>query len=226
MRYPGGKNVEWRRVVNRIPPHRVYVEPFLGSGAVLRHKRAAERSIGLDTDPEAIGAVRAALGDRPDVELRCDDGIDYLDGLAARRPGPAVCVYADPPYLPETRTKRIQYGPHELTRDDHVRLLAIVRRLGCRVLLSGYPSELYAEALVGWRVYQFRAMTRGGVPRTECLWMNYPEPAELHDPSQIGETWREREKYRKQQRRWRDRLRRMGPLQRQALLAAIEEEGT
>ncbi|MGJ8626091.1 MAG: hypothetical protein ACSHXB_03935 [Sulfitobacter sp.] len=41
MTYPGGKNGggAYQRIINHMPPHRFYIEPFLGSGAVLRNKR-------------------------------------------------------------------------------------------------------------------------------------------------------------------------------------------
>jgi len=43
MRYDGGKGAmgcaQW--IINQIPPHRVYIEPFLGGGAVLRLKAPA-----------------------------------------------------------------------------------------------------------------------------------------------------------------------------------------
>ena len=45
MTYPGGKAGAgvWQRIINQMPPHRLYVEPFVGAGAVLRAKRPAER---------------------------------------------------------------------------------------------------------------------------------------------------------------------------------------
>lgn len=53
MAFPGGKNGDgiWQRIICQIPPHRVYCEPFLGSGAVMRRKRPAKLSIGIDLDP-------------------------------------------------------------------------------------------------------------------------------------------------------------------------------
>ena len=63
-------------------------------------------------------------------------------------------------------------------------------------------------------------MTRGG-HATEWLWMNYTEPAKLHDYRYLGDDYREREKIRRQQRRWTARLARMDRLQRLALMAAI-----
>lgn len=53
-------------------------------------------------------------------------------------------MYADPPYLLETRTSRRRYRC-EYTREDHERLLALLRELPAAVILSGYPSALYED---------------------------------------------------------------------------------
>ena len=43
-----------------MPPHRVYIEPFLGGAAILRRKRPAALNIGIDRDPEVIDAAARA----------------------------------------------------------------------------------------------------------------------------------------------------------------------
>ena len=60
--YPGGKAGSGvaQRIINRMPPHQVYIEPFLGGGAVLRYKRPAALNIGIDRDPEVIARWCAA----------------------------------------------------------------------------------------------------------------------------------------------------------------------
>ena len=57
MRYPGGKGISgvYQRLINEIPPHRVYIEPYLGGGALMRYKLPAEINIGLDVDPAVTG---------------------------------------------------------------------------------------------------------------------------------------------------------------------------
>jgi hypothetical protein len=81
---------------------------------------------------------------------------------------------------------------------------------------------MYAKALKGWHVYTFQAATRGR-PAAEWVWCNYPRPVELHDYRFLGDNFREREKIKRQQKRWKARLERMTPLQRQALLSVLHE---
>ena len=59
MSYPGGKNGSGvhQRIINLIPPHRVYIEGCVGSGAILRTKRPASASYAIDLDPAAIGTL-------------------------------------------------------------------------------------------------------------------------------------------------------------------------
>jgi hypothetical protein len=217
MRYPGGKNADgvYQFIINQIPPHDEYIELFGGSAAVLRFKLPADRSYVCELSPGAI----AALGDvvlPPATIIKKCDGICWL---AYHRCSQRTFIYADPPYLPETRSKRRIYE-HEMTFDDHVTLLELLANESCMVALSGYASPLYSEMLGGWRVLEYRVMTRGG-PRIECLWMNYPEPSELHDYRYLGENFRQRERIRRQQRTWSRRLAVMDRLQRLALMSVL-----
>jgi site-specific DNA-adenine methylase len=43
LSYPGGKGGAgvYQAIINQMPPHEVYIEPFLGAGSVLRTKRPA-----------------------------------------------------------------------------------------------------------------------------------------------------------------------------------------
>jgi hypothetical protein len=301
--YPGGKNAAgtYQRIINLMPPHEVYIEPFLGGGALMRLKRPAKENIGLDLVPSVISAWRARLagtdgareapelaiaaelagngdshrrrslktamvataaetsderslhgetGDgrstiagnsdgippsepailpaassdptRVDVtsfHFECQDGIKFL---AVHRFNGSELVYCDPPYLLSTRGNRRIYR-YELSDRQHRRLLKIIKRLPCMVMISGYWSEMYAEALKDWNSIHFEAMTRGGRKATEWLWFNFPEPVALHDYRFLGKNFRERERIKRKKLRWVNRLQRMPLLERRALLSAITD---
>lgn len=255
LKYPGAK---WRMadwIVDKIPDHESYLEPFFGSGAVFFNKKPAR----IETINDIDGAVTRffrVCRDRPDdlayavsmtpwsreefdrAEIRDDlhDDIEfarqfmvrcwmsfgsrlyvktgwrYSTGSKAKggpdnpklwarlpetiqqvadrlrmaqfesRPaldvidaydGPNVLIYADPPYILDTRTltgKR-QYRA-EMDDADHV---ALLKRLQCfqgMVMLSGYESPIYTEILDGWTMYQTTVRCNGKGSKTECLWLN------------------------------------------------------
>lgn len=120
-------------------------------------------------------ALRRIVDRLKGVVLERCDAFDLIE----RMDGPETLFYVDPPYLPETRSagnRRRGQGfhvyRHELTTEDHVRLLDQLRSVRGMVVLSGYPSDLYDRALEGWHCVRRAAFADGGRPRTECLWIN------------------------------------------------------
>jgi DNA adenine methylase len=225
MAYPGGKGGEgvYQTIINQMPPHRVYIEPFLGGGAIMRRKKPATLNIGIDRDPEAIKAFpEADIAGNDNVRFRFESG----DGLAFLRAYNFVgdeLVYCDPPYLFETRSSdRTRYVCELGDARQHRKLLDLLTALPCMAMISGYWSRLYADRLHAWHSIRFAAMTHSG-PRTEWLWSNFPEPVELHDYRHVGASFRERERIKRKKQRWMARLHRLPILERQALLAAISE---
>lgn len=84
---------------------------------------------------------------------------------------PNVLIYADPPYLLGTRHGK-QYR-HEMTDADHRDLLDALKAHRGPVLLSGYDSELYNDALKGWHKDEATAQAQTATKRREILWMNF-----------------------------------------------------
>jgi DNA adenine methylase len=96
--------------------------------------------------------------------------------------GPATLFYCDPPYLHETRTATKAYGPCEMSEADHRELLAVLRQVKGKVMISGYPSTLYDETLTGWTRHDkdFANHAAGGKIKrrmTEAVWSNFGEKA-------------------------------------------------
>jgi len=247
MRYPGGKSGSgvYQTIINQMPPHQVYIEAFLGSGAVMRHKSPARINVGLDLDVDVISmavdiaagggvvqpGARLALGrdGRPQYYIRQADSVSWLWSLPIWSALlPVTLVYCDPPYLMSTRTSKRRMYRCELDEPGHIALLDVLVQLPCMVMVSGYESELYRNRLVAWRVVRYRAMTSGGGMRTECLWCNFPEPVELHDYRYLGRGFRERERIRRRRASWVAMLGRMPVLERAAVIAdlrALVSEG-
>jgi DNA adenine methylase len=101
---------------------------------------------------------------------------DALD-VIRQQDGPGTLYYLDPPYLTETRAAGDVYA-HEMTADQHARLLDTIRECEGRVMLSGYRSEMYDRRLSGWTRHEFELPNQaaGGKKKrtmTECLWTNY-----------------------------------------------------
>lgn len=85
-----------------------------------------------------------------------------------------VLIYADPPYLLNTRGGK-QYR-YEMDDQDHIDLLSALRNHKGPVILSGYSSEMYDFELRGWHKLCRRCYNQNSDPRTEVLWYNF-EPA-------------------------------------------------
>jgi DNA adenine methylase len=223
MTYPGGKNGEgvWQTIINQMPPHRVYVELFLGSGAVLRRKRPAEGNVGVDIDPITCAAVQRLLPTRYRV-INCDALAWLSDFHLKHAAAEDVLIYADPPYLMETRSSQRDIYRHEFnTYGEHSALLCLLATCPAKVILSGYASSLYEMSTISkWRRLDFTAGSRRG-PRTESLWMNFPAPAALHDYRFIGKDRTDRQRIRRKIARWQSRLAAMPALERGALSQAI-----
>lgn len=218
MSYPGGKNGAgvYQKIINLMPPHSVYIEPFLGGGAIMRQKRRAWRSVGIDQDERALQAFAGDLH----IETIQGCGIEYLENYDYKG---GELIYCDPPYVHSTRTQLHLYR-YEMTDKDHERLLAAIKELPCNVMISGYLNPLYTRELSNWSYTSFQAMTRGGL-RTESLWYNFEEPLQLHDYSFLGDDFRERERIKRKKDRFVAKLQRMDKLERQALLAALGDAG-
>jgi DNA adenine methylase len=141
---------------------------------------------------EWLGAVDGL----PAVHARLQPVVlEHMDALALvrREDGPGTLFYCDPPYLHETRTSTAAYA-HEMSIEDHRRLLEVLRSVKGMVMLSGYPSDLYDRALAGWTRHTFDLPNHaagGKVKRRmqECLWCHFRgEDVDVpcHGPPAVG----------------------------------------
>jgi DNA adenine methylase len=259
--YYGGKTGMAPRIVDLMPEHRVYIEPFAGSLAVLFAKPPSTHEIVNDLDNSVVTFFRVLREHYEDLERVCaltpharseyavadlsselDDlerarrfwvrvnqsfgktagrqtgwsvttartqsvpmsvlnrigrfaavadrlarvSIECCDaaGLVARLATADTLIYADPPYLAETRRGRDRRRPkdygHDMGHVDEHRVLAeVLRSTAATVILSGYPSPLYEELYGDWwsievpvTVHSSNAARTARGARVERLWSN------------------------------------------------------
>lgn len=107
--------------------------------------------------------------------IQSKDAVD----LIAEFDDPKCLIYADPPYVPATRSaKRTKAGDAyhayavEMSERDHLRMLETMAASRAMIVLSGYPCDLYDTALPDWRRVDTERMAYRQVAKTECLWIN------------------------------------------------------
>lgn len=100
---------------------------------------------------------------------------------------PKTLFFIDPPYVLNTRQRNGGKAyRHEMTDEDHIRLLEILNSVSGYVALTGYHHEIYSTELRDWQLHSKPARAsghRGTVPRMEQLWLN-PKLAEELDKSE------------------------------------------
>ena len=234
--YNGGKNGSgvYQAIINQIPPHDVFISGFAGNCGVLANKRRASMAnIAIDLDASVVEGWSLI----PGINAQKKDAIEFLEKSTGKdkfifedlhtnsfKLTTNLFIFLDPPYLSSSRTGKNKYYKFEMSDPaTHKRMLSAVVKLKCNCLIIHYPNELYDEMLSGWRTKDIQGRTRRGM-RTERMYMNYPEPTELHDYSYIGENFRQRELFKKSKINMIEKFQRMTPLERNYIVNSLKEK--
>ena len=129
---------------------------------------ARERSYCVDCWNHMPQGIKEAAFRLKGVQIENKSALELIDKFNHEN----VLIYADPPYLLQTRGGR-QYR-HEMTDEcEHKSLLTLLKKHKGPVILSGYPSELYDHELGGWDRIEFRSYNQNCDARTEVVWTNF-----------------------------------------------------
>ncbi|MBQ9346898.1 MAG: DNA adenine methylase [Oscillibacter sp.] len=121
--------------------------------------------------PESILAAAERLRG---VQIERAPAVEVISRFNAK----GTLIYCDPPYLLSTRHGK-QYR-HEMTDEDHLELLSVLKKHSGPVLISGYPSAMYDSELSGWRRETTISTDQLSQVKQEVLWMNFDPPAQLN----------------------------------------------
>jgi DNA adenine methylase len=101
-----------------------------------------------------------------DAEIENRPALDVIRRFSTNN----TLIYADPPYLPETRTQRMY--AYEMDPDDHHEMLVALCAHPGPVVLSGYGNPLYEEYLGSWdKVLVKPPKVEKQATRLEVLWV-------------------------------------------------------
>lgn len=192
----GGSGIaKW--IISHMPAHRVYCEAFLGRGVVFKTKLPASSTVLIERDPKVI----CDYWRKEPFYITKGDALSILPAL---KTDSNWLVYADPPYLGSVRSQkgREYYDCELLSAHDHLRLLRVLKKLPCPVMLSGYDSPLYRRELAKWRVDSKWTVNRRGVRVQEFLWMNFQPPIFYHDSRFMGSDFTDRQAIKRKVIRW------------------------
>lgn len=217
--YPGGKNVNgtYQRIINEIPPHMIYYEPFVGGGTILRKKRPAAYSVINDIDENVMKQWRNYKMEG--LNLNNKNALEFIPKVAPDIDGESF-MYLDPPYPEASRRSDSKLYDYVLSDKDHERLLDIMTTVNFNCMISTYPNEIYEKKLQTWRKIEFQSTTRGSTA-TEVLYMNYEEPNELHDYQYLGNDSWDRQRIKRKISRIVNTLSNLPPLERKAILLEL-----
>lgn len=112
------------------------------------------------------GTILEATKRLKQVQIENQDAITLIE----RYNREDCLIYADPPYVLETRTQR--HYAHEMNNEQHIKLLETLDNHRGFVLLSGYDCDLYNDILDGWSKVTKMAQTEAAAVKQEVLWLN------------------------------------------------------
>jgi len=236
--YNGGKSGSgtYQQIINLIPPHGIYLEPFAGHGGIFRKKRYAALSILNDLNKEVTDRwLKLKIPDcivyenlqqgylfekesKPIVIVKNGSYEKVLDKFINN---PQAFIYIDPPYVMNARKSQQRLYKFEWETDDqHIELFSKIDNAVSAVMISSNINPLYESMYKHWHCHKFKSMTRAGMA-DEIIYMNYKPPEVLHDVQYLGNNYRQRDNIKRKMKRWRERLQRLPQQEKIALLSDI-----
>lgn len=141
---------------------------MLASGGGWRFMAEMKRATIPAHDWARVDHLYAIAERLSEVQIESDDALKVIE----RFDKPTTLFYVDPPYMHETRFVTDGYN-YEMSNEQHEQLLSALQGVKGSVILSGYHSSAYTNALHGWECIERKIQTNAVDARkaTEVLWI-------------------------------------------------------
>lgn len=215
----GNKNIPGvlEFLVNRLPKSERYFSLFFGSGGL-------ETSVYTAEIPWICSEANIKNHAYAKDTYASIIAMDYKDLLENTTLTSNDFVFADPPYLIETRRNgRLYYGAQEWSDPDHLFFLEYMKACKAMVMITHPICAMYENALEGWHKEPFDYRGHQGMVN-DCLWRNYDHKAmQLHNYGALGEGFVERQAIKRQRKNIVRKFEKLDPHIRWALIDALKE---
>lgn len=132
-----------------------------------KNRGAKQPARGMSVRWQRVPSELAAMALRlKDAEIEHRPALDVMRRFLTKD----TLIYADPPYLLETRTQKMY--AHEMSVEDHREMLELLAAHPGPAVLSGYDNSLYDRHLKNWqKVYLKPPKVEKQAERMEVLWV-------------------------------------------------------
>jgi len=230
INYPGNKHADgvWQRIINELPPHDGFISGYLGSCKVSLEKQPAPKfNFGIESNLTEELREFWYRADKKHITIRHAKFLDFMRETftLSKQMTDRILIYLDPPYMLSTRRSQKELYEHEMSDEDHYELLqwcdTTTQTSNAMIAISHYPCKAYDELLNnGWRKIEYKSANHRGVV-TEALYMNYPEPQELHEYTYLGKDRIDRQRIKRKIAGKVKQLQELPALERSAILRAM-----
>ena len=209
--YPGNKGIKTLipHLINLIPPHKRYIELFLGSAGVGRHLHLPQLAQGVEINNSLVHEDR--FNYPAGMEVICDCAISWLQKHLPFSED--TFIYADPPYPKSCRRSNVDIYDYEMTDAQHVQLTQLLLTSRSMVMISSYENEIYETAFKDWNKKKF-CVSVHGKRAYEVVYYNYSSEGKLHQYNFLGKNKTDRQRIKRKITRWGNKLSKL-PIQEQ-----------
>lgn len=222
--YPGQKNVSGvlQKIVNEIPASKHIYELFAGSAAVSKFL-----AVGSSETNFHINDIDRSVTDRFEYPagsiVTNENAFDIIKSEMIVSAGKDTFIFLDPPYHHETRPNNTEIYKHEFTHWDHVKILTMILKLKCNVMIIHPVHFLYDIVLDHWRTIDVKIRYHNKTS-IERIYMNYPAPQLLQTNAVLGNDCWDRQRIKRKGDRLINKLKKLPVLEQKYLIERIQKE--